>query len=200
MAQRHRRGGGGMDSFAASMTTTARLGLRRGRLEATGDKKKLASLVRCGHQGCLQRRSGSFLQEEIWQCGGLVPTGTRPVTRQEKGETKRKRSCSLCMYAVQVVLYSQLGKFMTSHETTGMAEQRTCKLVVTRVRVVVVTTVVMVRGETLWWWLSGAGVGVSRGLLGPCPCDIARPVNERQNCCSGRTREGTRRKERTRRK
>jgi hypothetical protein len=35
---------------------------------------------------------------------------------------------------------------MTCHETTDMAEQRARKLIATRVRVVVVTTVVMVRG------------------------------------------------------
>lgn len=52
---------GWMDSsVAASMTTTTRLGLRRGRLEATRDKEELASMVRCGHQGRLEMPIGFF--------------------------------------------------------------------------------------------------------------------------------------------
>lgn len=53
------------------------------------------------------------------------------VTRQEKGKRERKNGASsVCACATEqrwgirtmdaVVLYSQLGKFMTCHEATGM--------------------------------------------------------------------------------
>lgn len=56
-----------------------------------------------------------------------MPTGNS-VTRQEKGKRKGNGASVLCVWDrtrdgypyMDVVLYSQLGKFMTCHEATGM--------------------------------------------------------------------------------